>query len=239
LLLNATNRFTGAVNVFSGTLVINGVLTNSQLNVVNATLGGTGIVSGPVIIQSGGTVAPGGTNAISTLTVRGAVNLLGTTAIEIRKTGTNAASDSLKGISTLTYGGTLEVNLLAGELGANDAFELFQANEYAGNFTLLNLPQLPFGLYWDVSGLNTSGTIRVGEITRPVLAPLMRQPDGTVLLTFSGLAGLTYQVWATGDFRWGWTVVGNGTFAPDGSGSFYDWLAQFYPDQRFYLISVP
>jgi len=60
-----------------------------------------------------------------------------------------------------------------------------------------------------------------------------------VVLQFSGLPGLTFKVWATGDLTWGWSMLGTGTFSEDGSGSFYDWQAQFYPYQRFYQISVP
>jgi autotransporter-associated beta strand protein len=243
LILNATNSLTGSMAVYGGPLEVNGVLTNSSLNLVSATLGGTGTISGTVAIQSGGTLAPAGTNAIGTLTIRGALNLLGTTVMEVKKTGTVRSSDCVAGISTLTNGGTLSVRLLGGTLAAGDSFTLFRSTRYVGTFANVNLPALGAGFYWDTTLLASAGTIKVGAITPARLGRLTRASDGTVTINFSGSPGLTYQVWASSDptlfpiaTTWAW--LGSGTFGADGLADFFDWSAWQY-GQRFYVISVP
>jgi hypothetical protein len=61
--------YTGSTIVEQGTLLING--TNSQLssgvNVAGGTLGGNGIIGGPVLLQAGGILAPGESPGLLTL----------------------------------------------------------------------------------------------------------------------------------------------------------------------------
>jgi hypothetical protein len=61
----------------------------------------------------------------------------------------------------VTYAGTLNVVNLGGTLAANQTYKLFDAASYAGTFSATNLPALGTGLAWDVSGLNSNGTIKL------------------------------------------------------------------------------
>jgi autotransporter-associated beta strand protein len=73
LVLNATNTYTGATNVNSGTLEVDGSIATSSLTTVasGATLQGTGIV-GNLQINSGGSFAPGAVGGAGTsMTVSG------------------------------------------------------------------------------------------------------------------------------------------------------------------------
>jgi len=59
--LNAANTYSGTTEVRSGTLLVNGSLAATSAVTVeaNATLGGIGLIRGPVIVQAGATFSPG------------------------------------------------------------------------------------------------------------------------------------------------------------------------------------
>jgi autotransporter-associated beta strand protein len=159
LFLIGTNTYSGATTVSNGFLIVNGSNGPSALTVYGGTLGGTGVISGPVEIASSGALAPGssiGTLAISnTLTVDAG----GTTTMEIN--AGSVTSDQVVGLTSVTYGGTLNVVNLGGTLAANQTYKLFDAGSYSGTFATTNLPALGTGLAWDVSGLNNNGTIKI------------------------------------------------------------------------------
>lgn len=74
--LSGANTYTGWTTVSNGTLLINNVTgsgtgTNGVTVKTNAVLGGTGFIAGPTTIESGGHLAPGGSNAVGTLTFSG------------------------------------------------------------------------------------------------------------------------------------------------------------------------
>jgi len=74
LTLTGNNTFTGTNTVAAGMLLINGALTPSLTTVyTSATLGGSGVITNPVTIRSGGILAPGahGAGSIGTLTIAG------------------------------------------------------------------------------------------------------------------------------------------------------------------------
>ncbi len=168
LTLNGNNTYTGNTTVSAGTLRVNGSLASGAVTVnASATLGGSGTINGPVTVQNGGSLSPG--SSIGTLTVNGVLALSGATLMEINKTGGTLTSDLVKGISTLTYGGTLTVIATGDPLAQNDTFNLFDATTFAGSFATLNLPGLPPCLAWDTSKLATDGTIRVVDPTSPVI----------------------------------------------------------------------
>ncbi|WP_430391400.1 autotransporter-associated beta strand repeat-containing protein [Dyella sp. 20L07] len=72
LTLTNSNSYTGATNVNAGTLLVNGnqaAATGAVTVATGATLGGAGIIGGPVSIKDGGTLAPGASiGAIGVLT---------------------------------------------------------------------------------------------------------------------------------------------------------------------------
>jgi autotransporter-associated beta strand protein len=156
----------GTVTNSGGTLVLNGTIAVTNVSVENfAALAGNGIITGPVTIQAGGTLAPGA--SIGQLTISNTLTLAGTTILELNKAaGTN---DSVVGLSSVTYGGTLMVTNLAGALAAGDSFQLFSAESSEGSFSELILPELQPGLAWDTNALSSGALSIVASVpTNPI-----------------------------------------------------------------------
>jgi autotransporter-associated beta strand protein len=174
-----TCSYTGPTVVSSGTLVVTGSLATTTTTVASsATLAGSGTLGGPTTIT--GTLSPGDAS-IATLRINNtlALNAAATTVMEIGKTGATRRSDLIQGITTLTMGGTLKINLEAGSeaLAPGDTFTLFSASSRSGSFATVNLPALSGTYRWDTSLLASQGRITVAK--------------GTQTLTFGPLATAT------------------------------------------------
>jgi fibronectin-binding autotransporter adhesin len=163
LTLTGTHTYTGATTVSAGTLLVNGIIGASAVSVTNGTLGGNGVIKGPVTIASAGRLSPG--SSIGVLTISNSLNLSGVTVIELNAaTGTN---DLVRGITTVTYGGTLSLSNLAGTITGSNAFKLFSANSYHGAFSAITPATPGADLAWNTNTLATDGTLRVVS-TAPV-----------------------------------------------------------------------
>jgi autotransporter-associated beta strand protein len=103
--LTGAGTFAGAVNVNSGTLLVNGSLASASVTTVNSggTLGGTGIVGNTII--NGGTLSPG--NSMGALTVQGSLAFTAAASYMIEVSSFNTGSTDVTGIATL--GGTVRV----------------------------------------------------------------------------------------------------------------------------------
>ena len=167
VVLAATNTHTGAITITNGALSVSGVTGTNTVTVAGGTLTGGGTVAGPVIVGAGGTLAPGnglGTLAISnTLTVKPG----GVAALDINASA--GTCDEVIGLTSVTYGGTLSLNNLAGTLAAPAAFKLLDARSYSGYFSRINPASPGPNLAWDVGTLNTDGTLRVISTNAPRL----------------------------------------------------------------------
>ena len=177
LTLSGTNSYTGDTAVSAGTLLVNGVIGVSAVTVTNSTLGGNGLIQGPVTIQSSGRLAPGA--SIGTLTISNALSLSGITVMELNAAG--GTNDLVRGLSSVAYGGTLTLSNLAGTITASNAFKLFSANGYSGAFAALTPASPADNLAWNTNTLATDGTLRVVS-TAPVT--ITNIASGS-LLTFS------------------------------------------------------
>ena len=205
-ILSGANNYTGGTLVQSGTLQYDGTQNASAgtVTVAGGALTGNGTLHCPVVVQVAGTLAPGA--SIGTLTINNTLSLAGSTVMEINKSGVDLTNDAVKGVSTLTYGGTLTVTASGDLLALGDSFQLFAAGSYVGSFASFNLPDLGDGLAWDNSTLATDGTIRVGAAS-PI--------SGTVALEY--FAGLAHDGVGTRDVTFkatvGNTVVGTWTLS--------------------------
>ena len=165
--LSGTNNFTGVTSIGSGTLVVNGSLAAGSSVTAQAagTLTGTGSVYGPVTIN--GTLVPG-TNGLGTLTLYKTLTFssTGTNLMAIDRTSGTNTFGRARGISTATLNGTLTVTSVGGAFQSGDAFRLFSATNYSGNFTATNLPNIsPLAWKWTPAN-GTLSVVSVGSVNQ-------------------------------------------------------------------------
>ncbi len=118
LTLNANNNFTGATNVNTGNLVVNGQYASSVVvNGSNSILGGNGTINGNVALSNGAAVAPGIANGVSANIASGLANLTVTgnlvwnvtaTILPWHLSVTNSSSDLLGVVGNVTNPGNLD-----------------------------------------------------------------------------------------------------------------------------------
>ena len=126
LLLSGSNTYSGPTTVNAGTLLVNGSLGTASVVTVNGgtTLGGSGVINGPLAVNAGGTLSPG--NSIGTLTVSNNLTLGGDLLIEVNKS--LAPSNDMvfvSGTLTNTGAGTIQVFSYGPVLQTGDTFKLF------------------------------------------------------------------------------------------------------------------
>ena len=159
--LSGVNVNSGSTVVSNGTLVVNGALGVGAVTVAGGMLTGSGTLKGATTVQSG-TLSPG-ISGIGTLAISNALTLLsgGNLAVDINKT--TATQDQIVGLTTVTYGGTLAVNNLAGTLTTSDSFKLFSAGTYVGTFASITPATPATGLTWNTNTLAIDGTLRIAS----------------------------------------------------------------------------
>jgi uncharacterized delta-60 repeat protein len=161
----------------SGGLILNETSSafTGLIVVSNGFLGGTGVLSGPLLIAPGGTLTPG--NPVGHITVNNQLILQGIVRMEMSKGAGAIPADMVGGLNSLTYGGALIVsNTTASLLAEGDSVRLFAAASYSGAFTSMSLPALSSWLSWDTSRLVKDGTIRVVAAGPPYI---VIQPGNT------------------------------------------------------------
>ena len=113
LTLTGTDSYTGATTVNAGTVLVSGSISGSTTT-VNTTgiLGGSGGTTAAVIVNSGGTFAPGGSAAVGTLH-SGALTLNGTATyhLELNTSGSAASKDIATGNFSLASGNTVVLSI--------------------------------------------------------------------------------------------------------------------------------
>jgi len=129
LVLAARNTYAGPTLVTGGALNVSGWIGTGKVTVNHATLSGSGTISGPVVIGSGGTFSPGTVGG--PLTINNSLVLLPGSTTSVTLNGHPA----VQGLTSITYGGTLFVNNLSGTLSLGQSFTLFGAAAAGGNFS--------------------------------------------------------------------------------------------------------
>ena len=122
--INTTNTYSGATTVSGGTL------------------GGTGVISGPVSIGAAATLSPASSvvsNRIGTLTINNSLALNGNVAIELDKSAAQS-NDVVTVTGALTYGGTLTpANIGTNAFVAGDSFAIFPSGG-SGSISVVGTP---------------------------------------------------------------------------------------------------
>ncbi|MDR3459630.1 MAG: autotransporter-associated beta strand repeat-containing protein [Verrucomicrobiae bacterium] len=145
----------------NGTLYLNGVNTYTNTTFANlGGLGGSGVITSPLIVASGATLTPGA-GGIGTFTVNNTVTLAAgsSTLMEVDKTA--GTHDLLQGASTLHYGGTLIISNLSAAFVGGESYKLFDATNYTGSFSAISPATPGAGMTWNTSQLAVNGTLSI------------------------------------------------------------------------------
>jgi fibronectin-binding autotransporter adhesin len=146
-LAHTNNTFTGAVDIYNSTLLVNGGIRagTAALKVYDGgTLGGTGSVVRPVTVSSNGTLMAGGAGAVGVLTLTNSVTLSEGARLQGFVSGGAAGVVQVGGLLTLPTNAAVAVtNLTTGGLPAS--IVLLQANGPLAGATDLS--------GWTVSGI--------------------------------------------------------------------------------------
>ena len=239
-ILSGTNSYTNTTLINGGTLLVNGRNTNNDTVTVNngGTLGGAGLLTGPVTVNSGGTLAPG--NGLGSLTISNTLALSAGSTTLLQLSRTANTNDSVRGLSSVSYGGTLQVTNLAGTLANGNAFKLFYADSYAGAFAALSPATPGTGLRWNTNTLTTDGTLRITNGPVPRIVRATPQNGRLVLNVTNGMAGAAAYVQFTTNLAnpAGWVRLSTNAF--DGAGGLL-WSNQMVPGvpATFYRVEAP
>lgn len=162
LTLTGNNNYTGNTNVSEGKLVINGNVTSSVSVYKNASLGGSGRITGG--LTNLGTLAPG--NSPGKLTVTGNYVEGGTLDIEIEglTAGTQHDQVDVSGTATFQAGSNLKVtktNVVPYDLARTQSVLAVKAAAYSGAFSTLDRSTQASQAFFD----NATGRIHGSGLT--------------------------------------------------------------------------
>jgi len=123
-----------------------------------ATFGGSGTMGGDVLVQTGGTLSPGQSPGLLSLT--GALTMSATSTLEMQFTGTGAGQfDQLHVGGNFAADGTLDL-AVSYSAAPGDSFLIFTSGTInSGTFAITT--NLTGGLTWDTSQLASAGVLTV------------------------------------------------------------------------------
>jgi hypothetical protein len=260
--LTAADTYSGATFISAGTLALtNSALIASSININLAngalfdvsgitshamTLGtgrritGDGSVNGSFTVASGATLAPGNGD-LGSLSFSNALTLNAGSKTILSVSHDSQTNNVVSVAGTFTYGGSLIVSNADDPLQGGDAFQLFNAAGFAGNFTTVALPALTPGLYWNTSTVNVDGTIRVAIETPPVIGNIGISGGNLVLTGSGGITNGTYYVLTTTNMALpltNWTRLLTNQFDASGNFNLTNAMVTNSP-QNFYLLQLP
>jgi autotransporter-associated beta strand protein len=262
LTLTAANTYSGATFITAGTLALTNsgsIGSSTNLNLADGAhfdvsgttshamtlssgkmISGDGSVNGSFTIASGATLAPGN-HDFGMLGFSNSLTLNAGSKTILNVSHDAQANNAVSVAGTFTFGGTLIVSNADDPLSGGDAFALFSASAFAGNFSSVTLPMLASGLYWDTSTLKTDGTIRVGIEIPPVIENVSFANGKLVLNGGGGVTNGTYYVLTATNLTLPmayWTRLFTNQFGPDGSFNFTNSI-NAGSSQNFYLLQLP
>jgi fibronectin-binding autotransporter adhesin len=240
LILTATNTYSGGTILSGGTLWVNGAITDpGVLTNLSGTLGGTGMISGPVVVQTGGILAPG-SSGIGTLTIDNSLMLQTGSKTLVKLNASTLAHDAVQGLSNVTYGGTLVVSNLAGSPALGQSFQIFSAGTGSGNFSSTTPNPGPF-LRWRFDP--GSGVLSVISSTWPPwIADATLSATNFVLQVTNGVPGATNYVLSSTNLVLplaSWSRVKTNIVGAGGSYLFTNAINANLPQRYFRVLVLP
>jgi autotransporter-associated beta strand protein len=217
LALAANNTYSGQTLVNGGGLSVTGSLGTGGVEVANATLSGTGVIMGPVVVGSGGILSLG--NSSGPLTISNSLVLLAGSTTFVTLNAANAGHAAVQGLSSVTYGGTLVVSNLSGVLTLGQSFSIFGSAPASGNFTSIQPPPGPW-LRWRFDPATGQISV-VSSASQPTFSNVNLVGNSLVFGVTDGPPGSPCYIMASADLslpKAAWTRISTNVF--DVSGNF-------------------
>ena len=244
LILAGTTTYSGPTTVSNGTLVVSvGKGAGAGISVFGGTLAGMGPIGEPVTIGANGSISPGdpATLPAAALTINNSLVLSGTTVMEINKAGPDFSnSDSITGVTTLAFGGALQLTLGGDALAVGDAIKLFTFNSANGSFAAIT-PAPGANLAWDASQLAVTGTLKVIEAPKEIeIGEIAISGTNVVISGVGGAPGGTYYVLTSPTLMppVTWVPVATNSFSASGGFSFTT-VVDPGTASRFFRLQLP
>ncbi|HEX4122442.1 MAG TPA: hypothetical protein VH619_17640 [Verrucomicrobiae bacterium] len=263
--MNQTNRSIEVSNtasaVFSGTITDDGlgvgisiagtgelyldgtnIYTGGTTNSANL-LAGTGIVLGPVVVQSGGAIGGGDPAGIGTFTIDNFLDLSGNVFVRVNRSLAQKGDQIVAtGGATNLGSGTVTVDNIGAALELGDRFVIFGgALVNGGALTVTGA-----GVQW-TNNLAVDGSISVLSLTPPPPPPTptisgASEVGGNIVFSgTNGASGGTFYVLETTNIALplaDWTVVSTNTYGPGGIFSVTNSITPV-PGKYFILEDAP
>jgi autotransporter-associated beta strand protein len=241
LTLSGANTYTNGTFIASGTLNYNGSVNTGSVTVNAGSLAGIGTIGGPVTVAAAGTLSPGG-NTIGTLTINNALTNKGTFVIRLNKSGSTITNDTIKGVSTLAFGGPLQLIPTGNQITVGDNFKIFYATAYRNSIGSI-LPTTPgTNLLWNTNNLTVNGTLSVSlGIVNPVVNGVSVSTTNIIVSGGGGAAGYGFTVLTSTNLAAplsNWPLAGTGVCDSNGNFLFTNVLSTANSAQ-FYIIRIP
>ena len=237
LVLTAANTYSGSTLITEGVLRVNGQVGADGITNASGYLEGAGLISGPVVVQSGATFCP--SNSLGTLSLSNTLTLQAGSTTLIEVNAATSGHDTIQGLSGISYGGTLVVTNLGGTLAVGQSYPVFHAASASGNFANIT-PKPGADLRWRFDP--GSGILSiVSTASQPGFANIALAGTNVVAHVTNGPPSVTAYVLVSTNValpRTNWTHLVTNTFDVTGDFTFTNVITPSAP-QRFYLISVP
>lgn len=207
------------------------------------TLEGVGAINGSLVVASGATISPGGTNTtigittganpVGTLLASNNITLSGTTVIKLDGT----TNDVVEAVGNITYGGALDLaNISGSPLAAGNSFQIVSAAGYSGAFTSISPATPGAGLAWNTSQLSSGIISVVASGAGPEISKTYTSGGNFVFGGTGGPDNGTYYVLTSTNLLTpvsGWTPIATNMFTASGAFSVTNALSG---PRRFYII---
>ena len=216
LVLTASNYFNGVTVVSNGVLVINGTnaydpltFNAGNVSVYGGTLGGTGLVSGPVVVKVGGTISPGASAGTLTLATNLNLESGSTNLFEVANSPETSDLLVVKGNLIIQTNSTISISALGSPLPVGTYTLIQYTGTKTGSFN--TTPVIVGGSISASFAIDDSIPGQITLVVSPQVA-ITSQPADTVASTNQPA---TFTVGATGSpvltYQWYRYADGNGS----------------------------